>query len=118
MEKRKSIIKNTKRKMKILQSTQWNLLILGIGIQQSNEKYRFNIRNSLALLILGLASISCYVQLFHVASNFKEYTDAVYMSVSTTGTAAELVIVLWKMRPIFETVANIELIVNTSKFSI
>lgn len=118
MENEQSIIKETKPKKKVLQSTQRNFSILGIGIQQSNEKYRLNKRNTLALFILGLSSVSCYVQLFHVASNFQEYTDAVYMSVSTTGTAAELVIVEWKMRPIFESVKRLEIIVNASEFSI
>lgn len=102
--------------MKVLQSTQWHFSILGIGIQESTGKHRFNIRNSLALLVLALASVSCYVQLFHVANNFEEYTDAVYMSVSTTGAAAELVIVMWKMRPLFEIIASIEIIVNSSEF--
>lgn len=107
---------NQKKKMKILQSTQRNFSILGIGVQQSNGKYILNVRNGLALFVLGLASISCYVQLFHVANNFQEYTDAVYMSVSTTGAAAELVIAIWKMRPLFECVTSFEKIVNTSEF--
>lgn len=102
--------------MKILQSTQRNFSILGIGVQQSNGKYILNVRNGLALFVLGLASISCYVQLFHVANNFQEYTDAVYMSVSTTGAAAELVIAIWKMRPLFECVTSFEKIVNRSEF--
>lgn len=99
--------------MKVLQSTQRNFSILGIGVMQSNEKYRFNRRNGLALFVLGLASISCYVQLFYVANNFQEYTDAVYMSASTTGASAELAIVLWKMRPLFEIVTKLDAIVNT-----
>lgn len=101
--------------MKVIQSTQRNFAILGIGVEQSNENHRCNRRNGLALFVLSLAAISCYVQLFHVADNFQEYTDAVYMSVSTTGTAAELVIVLWKMRPLFGIITNLETIVNTRK---
>lgn len=118
MEKEKPVITKASRKMAVLQSTQRNFSVLGIGIRQSNEKCRFNRRNISALFILGLASVSCYVQLFHVASNFQEYTDAVYMTVSTTGTAAELVIFMWKMRPIFGIIASLESIVNSSKFSI
>lgn len=116
MEKVKPATEKPQRKIKVLQSTHRNFSILGIGIQQSNESSQFNQRNLSALFILGLASVSCYVQLFHVASNFQEYTDAVYMAVSTTGTAAELVIFTWKMRPLFGIVTNLESIVNASEF--
>lgn len=101
--------------MKIFQSIEDNLAILGISSYQSIQVQPFNTRNVTTLLVFGLSVISNCVFLFHVADSFMEYTKCVYV-VSTLITSficfAHLVL---KMPKLFEFIKNFEQIVEESK---
>lgn len=105
-----------KRSMKIFQIFQNNVLLLGISRYYSNQKYLLNRRNMSILVIHGAAIASNFVYLYHVATTFNEYADAVYICVAKVDTAAILVIFIMRMRKIFDCLNRLENITNDSEF--
>lgn len=101
--------------MKFFQSVQNYLSILGIDLNQSQQKYPFNWRNVWTISMLGLAATSSSVQFFYVANSFNEYTNALYSATGMIAATLNFAIILQIMRPLFCLVKRFESIINESE---
>lgn len=86
--------------MKILRSAIQRLLYLGIDLQQPIQNHLFNHRNVLAILVLGLSTVSSAMYFFRVANTFTEYTYSIYAFSSMLLTTIVVLIVVFET-PLF-----------------
>lgn len=100
--------------MKILQSLQNNLAILGIDENQSKQIYLFNERSLLVLFIFGLSLISGCVSIAQ-ANTFKEYINAFHIAVTVAFGALTFVIVIGQMKKMFPFIHSFEKFIDESK---
>lgn len=104
----------TRFKMKIFQSTKKFLETVGI----TAESRPFNMRNLIVLGIFAISTILVWGFLFLRASNFKEYTESIYMSSVILAIFATFIFVIWRKSNIFQFIDCWERIAATSKFKL
>ena len=102
-------------KMKIIQSMQKFALHLGISVEQSIQKHPFNRRNVLALFVFGSATNLCALHVAYDEHTFSEYTIGIAAFSSMFVATTIFVIVLWRMRPLFECLCFMEEAITRSK---
>lgn len=102
--------------MKILQTVQNNLEILGISSIQSKQAF-CNGKVLLCLLLCGLLIVMNCVFLIDVAQSFKEYTDSIYITSVSVAVFSSLVFFIGKMSKLFEMIDSFEKIVDESKYT-
>lgn len=100
--------------MKIFQTVQKNLAILGISSMQSNQAF-YNRKYLLYLLLSGSLIIMNCVFLIYVAKSFKEYTDSIYITSVSIALFISLSFLIRRMRNLFEFIDNLEKIVDDSE---
>lgn len=98
--------------MKIFQSTVEFLAIVGITPQSRS----FNIRSLLALMAFAIIVILVCAFLFCEASNFKEYTESIYISSVSIAIFSTYSFVIWKKDNIFLFIDCWESIAVTSEY--
>lgn len=97
--------------VKVFQSAQRIFSILGI----SSDKRPFN-RTILTFVFTFGAMVCCYIVfLLSIAETFKQYTDNIYLTASTSIITFCLVVVSCKMRVIFKLIDCAESFINESK---
>lgn len=102
-------------KMHLLRTFGKDLLVIGIGREEAKQKYPFNRRNVLAVLILSLATVSCCLQLIFVANTFIDYTRSFY-SASAMGVATLILLRgLLITRPIYHCFKRFKKTINGSE---
>lgn len=101
--------------MKILQSLQINLGIMGIEANQLTKSHPFNGKNVSTLLILIISSTSANIYLFYEAESFREYTDAFYSTCTVTVCCINYMLIVWNMRRMFAFITNLENIILKRK---
>lgn len=101
--------------MKIFQTDLKYLAIMGINAYQSQQKYPFNVRNVLIILLLSTAATSSTIQFFYVANSFNEYTNALYSATGMITATIIVAIVLQKLRLLFCCLDRFESILNKSE---
>lgn len=100
-----------KTKMKLFQSTQNMLALLGM----SSNKRQFN--GTLLIIILSFVTlISFYVTfLANIAQTFKEYTDNINLTTSTSVINVGFVVLVFKKKAIIELIDSLEELIDTSE---
>lgn len=101
-------------KMKIFQSTKKFLESVGI----TAESRPLNMRNLIVLVVFAIMMILIWGFLFFRASNFKEYTESIYMSSVTLAIFSTFTFVIWKKSNVFQFIDCWERIAATSKFKL
>lgn len=106
-----------KNKLKIFKTLQKQYANLGISSssQQTTQKYPFNERVIHCFLFFGWLFVSHFVYIFHVANGFMEYVQGI-----CTTCASMIVFVCFTSKvfnetKLFESIANIENLINKSE---
>lgn len=107
-----TILETHKLKMKIFQSTVKFLESLGITLQSRS----LNVRSSITIILLGTMTSLICAFLFCEASNFKEYTESIYMSSVTIAIFTTYLFVIWKREHLFQFIDCWEEIAVTSAY--
>lgn len=102
--------------MKILESTRETLSKFGITSSQSIEKYPFNVLNVAWLSWLFLMVIAAFLFLITEAETLKEYVAILNGSISLVVMFIEFALHVWKMKPLFEFIANFENLIQKSEY--
>lgn len=103
--------------MKILQSVQKYFSHLGISSEQSKQTKRpINARIAMVNLMFVTYIILNCVYLFHVAGNFKEYTQSIYMTISAISNFSFHTVLVRQMKEWFRLIDGIEKSINRSEF--
>lgn len=105
-------------KMKIFQTAEENFSLMGITAYQSTQKYPFNTRNSLVLLILCTTLFSNIMRLIREASTFKDYTISIFSACTMTVSILIFAIILKRMRYLIYYQNYIQEIINKSKLKL
>lgn len=100
--------------MKIFETVQNNLEILGISLTQSKQSF-YNGKASLYLLLSGTLIIMNCVFLIDVAQSFKEYTDSSYITSVSVAVFFSLLFLISRMANLFELIDNFEKVVDESE---
>lgn len=104
--------------MKFFESLKNYFAIFGLNSYQSIQSHSFNDRNKTALLFFIISSTVSFVFLFHSASSFKDYTDAVNMTaIKILGTLV-MAISIWKLMESFKFAETFESIVKKSEYTV
>lgn len=104
-------------KFRIFLLTQKNFATLGVTPDLSNQQCLFNKRISIGLSLLGLATICIFQFFFYEAKTFSECTQASYLGLYSALILIGLLIVVIKVKKLFEFIKNSENLVNTSKWN-
>lgn len=99
--------------MEIFQPIRNRLAVIGLELYQ---KTPFNLKNMTTLFMLIMGSIFCGSHLFFVANNFKEYADSFCASSSIIVSAIIHTILLWKIRPLYRCLNDLEKSVTKREF--
>lgn len=97
--------------MKIFQSTKKFFVDVGIA---PDDRY-FNVRSSLTLLVFVIMATLICSFLFFEASNFKEYTESIYITSVTIAIVSTYLMVIWKKEYIYLFIDYWEKIAAASK---
>lgn len=101
--------------MTLFESTEQYFLVVGINSNQTIQKNRLNVRNSMIMFYFGIA-IGCDVSyVIYEAKSFQEYNISIYITSTLLVTLINFVYLIWKTPKVFEIFNCIEDIVNKSK---
>lgn len=98
--------------MQIFLKARENFKVVGI---KSNQKYSFNGRNILSLLLYGQFVISTMTFFLTEARTLKEYVNSFYAFMASIGVIFGILICTWKMKNIFELIMNMENCIDESE---
>lgn len=101
--------------MKIFQTVEKKLAILGFTPNQSLETNLLNKKILMGALILAVSILSLFAFLFRLANTFMEYTKSAYLIATTIATIVCFVSVVFKMQNLFDIMVGFRQIVNMSK---
>lgn len=101
--------------MQIFKSIYITLSVLSMSSHYSIQKHPFNARNLSSLLIHGVYLCGNIGFLFSGIENLIEFTDSVFLCITTILATTMFIHVDLKMRQIFEFLRRLEEIVNQSK---
>lgn len=102
--------------MKIFQTIQKSLKVLGIQRQQSGEFHRFTLKNVFISILCALSIVSSGAYSLYEAENYSEYLDSIYAVLGLSVCSAFYGMFLWKMANVFRLIANFEQQVQKRKF--
>lgn len=103
--------------MKIFQSTQNTLEIVGFVRTEAFDKFSITIRNVILISVHLMSSISPLIYVIRYASDFREYSDGFYCIACGLLNFANASIIALKRPKIFKLIDNFEGTITTSKFS-
>lgn len=101
--------------MQIFKSIYTTLSITGMSSHFSIQKHPFNARNLSALFIHGVYICGNVGFLFSGIENLIEFTDSVFLCITTILATTMFIHVNWEMRQIFEFLSKLQEIVDQSK---
>lgn len=91
---------------------------IGMTSRQSIERHPFNMRNSTMLFIFASSNFCTVMYLIGGASNLKEYSDSIYLTITMLSGFLAFAFVSLKTTKILRFIENLEEIVSTSEFSL
>lgn len=103
------------QKVKILQTVQNKFAVLGICRELVTQTHLYNGRIWTAHFLLGTATVSNYLYIFHGAQSFSEYTQSSYFCSVCISIFLIYKILILKAKKLFETIDDCEILVNASK---
>lgn len=89
--------------------------IVGIIPPKSSEKYPFNRKNFLVLIIFSAMVVSENIFFFCYANNFQEYTDSFYVLFTVDTAWLNYAAIVWEMRNIFTFIKSLENTIEQSE---
>lgn len=95
-------------KMKIFHTIQKAFGILGFSSNQSLHRYPFNGRIWMGFVVFGICLISYLYYLFNIANTFMEYTQSVYVTGAVILIGSSYIIILIKMKKLFQFIDFVE----------
>lgn len=100
--------------MRLFESIEQYLLIIGIKSNQTIQNYRLNVRNLTILFVFGI-SIGCDVfYTIYEAENFQQYNISLFITSTLLCILICFTNLIWNMAKIFEIFNSIEDTVNKS----
>lgn len=102
--------------MHILESIRTKLQIIGMTTHQSLQKYPFNDRNLVCLLLHGINVVCNLGFLISGTTDLMEFTDSLFLTITAILTASIFINLISKMQQLFEFINNLEDIVDQSKW--
>lgn len=103
-----------KKQLKIFQLVQENFIVLGLSAVHSKQIFE----NKWKILMVNLIFIAYIaficVYLLHVAKNFKECTEAIFLFISAINCYLSYIFFIWKIDGWFGAIVSLEEIVNKS----
>lgn len=103
-----------KERLKIFQTVQENFVVLGLGAVHSKQIFASKWKILMANLIFIAYTAFISVYLFHVAKNFKECTEAIFLLVSAINCFLSYLFFIWKIHGWFGAIVGLEELVNKS----
>lgn len=100
--------------MRLFESIEQYLLIIGINSNQANQKNHLNVRNSTILLVFGIAIASDVSYAIYAAKTFQEYSISLYITSTLACTLICFAKFIWSMSDVFEVFNTIENIIDKS----
>lgn len=100
-------------KLKVFQVTLQNFAIAGITPNLLHQSYPLNGKISTGFLILGLSMICYFEYTFYEAKTFIEYTQTIYLGSLAALIIFALVIIVGKVKKLFEFMDECEHLVNS-----
>lgn len=101
--------------MKLFNSIQGPLNILGIRRHQSFQEHPFNLNNATILVILVQFSITSTNFLVIEAKTLAEYVESSYISTTAVMASFIFIVYVYKMENIFELIGNYESVIERRK---
>lgn len=101
--------------MKVLQNTQNYFAVLGISSEQSKQKFYFNYKILMGLILLGYSLIAHFVYLIDIANTFDKYIECICATIAMVVVTTCLVSMIFGMSTLFKSIDNIEQLIDTSK---
>lgn len=92
----------TALKMKVFELFQKNAVNIGIDRKQLTAKCVFNEKSLKCFFVLGILVICSDLYFFHLANNFREYTESFYITSMSNGVFLVFTIAIWKMDALFQ----------------
>lgn len=103
-------------RMKIFQTVRKKYAMAGISAsQQWTQKYAFNNKELFGFLIFGFVIVSQLVYIFFVANDLMEYMECASTGSGTIIMFACFAGIVFRRTALFETIDNIEKLIDTSK---
>lgn len=102
-------------KMRIFECVENDFRIVGISLHQSHQKYPFNMKIVMILLIFVCGIISDIVYLFNETKTFEEFNGSLYEISSAFVVATSFMIFIQNMIKLFRFINGLEAVVNKSK---
>lgn len=104
-------------KMKIFQAIRQNFLVLGINPYPTTLKNPFIANIVITLLGSVFSTTSYFLWLFHMATTFNEYVNAMFYIFGAIIITVGFSILVWKMKKWFRFIENLEIFINESKLN-
>lgn len=102
--------------MKIFQTAEKKLAILGFTPIQSLKTHPFNRRILMGSFIFTVSILSRFAFLFRLANTFMDYTESAYLIATTISISVCFVSVIFEMQKLFDIIDGFEQIVDMSKW--
>lgn len=97
---------------------QKNAVTIGIDRKQLTAKNAFNAQSLKCFFVLGMLVIFSDVYFFHLANNFREYTESFYITSMSNSVFLVFSIAVWKMKALFLFIDDSDRILSSSEQSI
>lgn len=101
--------------MELFKVTKEKCSILGLSAHQSNQKYPFNSKNLVTIVVLYTGAFLAAMNLLWGASTFQEFTESIYITSTLFATALNYTTHVYKMKMIFKFLEDFENFINSSK---
>lgn len=101
--------------MKLFETVLKNYAILGISLDQSIQKYPFNIKILMTFTVLCLTIFLHVMHIIYVASNIKERMESITTTSGSLIISIFFVTIVFKMRTVFNCINSFEDIIAMSE---
>lgn len=101
--------------MKIFQSIQRCLAVLGLKSHDTIQTHSINIESVTSFLVFSMCIISNTVYLVREANSFFEYVESFYVTFAASISFEIFAFFTWKMTELFEFINNMETIIQHSE---
>lgn len=98
----------TKMQISVFETFKKNAVNIGIDQEQLTRKNTFNEKNLKCFSALGILVISSDLYFFHLASNFREYTESFYITSMSNAVFLVFSVAIWKMEALFQFIDEVK----------
>lgn len=102
--------------MKVFQSLQENMLILGLERPMLDKKHQIKLKTFVILIFMVKFVFCLTLGFFSEAITFSEYADLVQIILSSFGGSMIYLVFIINMNEVFKLINNFEIMIETRKF--